>query len=95
MVDNAIRTEIAAICSDAGWIRLAILFGSPATGRASSGSDFDVGVLASLEVPLAAELELASRISAVTRTEVDIVRLDSAEPLVAREVALHGVLIHE
>lgn len=95
MVDDTIRIEIAAICSDVGWIRLAILFGSRATGKASTGSDFDVAVLASREVTLAEELTLASRVSAVTRTEVDIVRLDSAEPLVAREVALNGVRIYE
>jgi predicted nucleotidyltransferase len=87
--------RIRDVCANAFDLEIAVLFGSRATGRAREGSDVDVGILPSHEVPLAAELALASSISAITGTEVDIVRLDRDDPLLGREVARHGVAIYE
>jgi hypothetical protein len=41
------------------------------------------------------ELAFASALSAVTGTEVDLVRLDGAPPLLGREIARVGVCVFE
>lgn len=53
------------------------MFGSQARGTAALGSDVDVGIVPT-DRPLmvAEELAFASALSAVTGTEVDLVRLD-------------------
>jgi predicted nucleotidyltransferase len=77
-------------------VRLAVLFGSQAQGTAQAGSDYDIGILP-LErgLSLQAELALASSLSGVVGAEVDLVRLDGDDPLLGREVAVHGVCLFE
>jgi predicted nucleotidyltransferase len=77
-------------------LRLAVLFGSQATGEAVAGSDVDVGILpVDDRMPMGEELELASALSAVTGTEVDLLRLDHASPLLGREIAVSGICLLE
>jgi predicted nucleotidyltransferase len=77
-------------------LRLAVLFGSRATGRAHAGSDFDVGIIpVDPEMSLHDELALASSLSAAVSAEVDVVRLDEDAPLLGSEVARHGVCLFE
>jgi len=77
-------------------LRLAVLFGSQATGRAAAGSDVDIGIVPDDRgLTLGEELAFASALSAVTGTEVDLVRLDHADPLLGREVAQSGVCVFE
>lgn len=76
-------------------VQLAVLFGSRATGKSRSGSDFDVGILPVGTLTLRAELELAAALSAAVKREVDVVRLDADDPLLGREVAQTGVCLLE
>jgi uncharacterized protein len=76
-------------------VGLAVLFGSQATGRARPESDFDVGILPLEDMSLGDELALASALSEATETEVDLVRLDQDNPLLAREVAEQGTCLYE
>jgi predicted nucleotidyltransferase len=77
-------------------LRLAVLFGSRATGRSRASSDFDVGILPlSASLSLADECALASNLSAAVDAEVDLVRLDADAPLLGAEVARHGVCLLE
>ena len=77
-------------------LRLAVLFGSRATGKAAAGSDVDIGILPADErMPIGEELAFASALSAVTGTEVDLVRLDHAPPLLGCEIARAGVCVFE
>jgi uncharacterized protein len=76
-------------------VGLAVLFGSQATGKARPGSDFDVGILPLDEMSLGDELALASALSEATGTEVDLVRLDQDNPLLAREIAEQGTCLYE
>ena len=55
----------------------------------------DVGILPIGALTLQAELELAAALSAAVEREVDLVRLDTADPLVGREVAQTGVCLLE
>jgi predicted nucleotidyltransferase len=77
-------------------LRLAVLFGSQATNRIRSGSDFDVGVLPlDPDLPLRDELALASALSGAVGTEVDLVRLDAEDSILGREIALNGICLLE
>jgi predicted nucleotidyltransferase len=75
-------------------LRLAIVFGSVAKGRARPDSDLDVAILpANADMSLAAELDLAADLSRATGREVDLVRLDLADPLTRFTVARDGVVV--
>lgn len=95
-LDSALLAELQAALRAEPGLSLAVLFGSQATGRAREESDFDIGVLpTSPDYSLRDELALASSLSAITRTEIDLVRLDGDNPLLLREIALQGVCLFE
>jgi predicted nucleotidyltransferase len=74
-------------------VRLAYLFGSIAAGSARRSSDADIAVLFD-EVPVPAVLDLLSeRLGAAVERPVDLVVLNLAPPLVAREVITRGRLL--
>lgn len=102
MIDSVTRvapslvSKLRDVLSKGPALRLAVLFGSQATGRARPGSDFDIAILpADLELSLNDELMLARSLSAATGSEVDLVRLDKDDPLLHREIALHGLCLAE
>jgi predicted nucleotidyltransferase len=72
-------------------VRLALLFGSRARGRARPGSDADVAVLGNgLDL-----LKLASEMSLAAGVEVDVVSLkDPGYPLL-HAILSDGLLLHE
>jgi predicted nucleotidyltransferase len=75
-------------------LRLVVLFGSAATLREHRDSDLDVGVLVGGD----GELDLGQLrvlLERATGRIVDLVRLDSAPPLLRMEVARHGRLVLE
>jgi uncharacterized protein len=77
-------------------LRLAVLFGSAASGALRPDSDVDIAILPEdPELPLAAELALAVELSAACGREVDLVRLDQAPTLVRWQVARHGRVLLE
>jgi len=85
-----------AIVAAAVPLRLAVLFGSHARGVARDDSDVDVGIVpVDGELSHSLELDLAARLSASLRAEVDLVRLDRDDPLLAHEVARHGQCVYE
>ncbi len=92
--DSAL-SQLKAALATSSKVRLAVLFGSRATGKARDSSDFDVGILPASALTLQAELELATALSAAVGREVDLVRLDTADPLVGREVAQTGLCLLE
>ncbi len=75
--------------------RLVVLFGSFARGAQHPGSDLDVGFIpADPNLSMREELALQGRLSSCVRCDVDLVRLDRANPLVRWEVARAGRLVH-
>jgi uncharacterized protein len=78
-------------------IELSVLFGSVAMGNARAKSDLDIAVLPRRDASLSLmeELQLQHELSVATGLEVDIVRLDLANPLVKHEVARHGTPLLE
>lgn len=58
-------------------LRLAVLFGSHATGSAKTGSDVDIGIVPTDPfLSLYDELALSNALSTAAGAEVDLVRLD-------------------
>lgn len=81
-------------------IQAAYVFGSVATGRTRRDSDVDVAVL--LDHPVRPDRALAYRLnlmsdlgSALGRTDVDVVVLNEATPLLAHRVLSKGRLVYE
>jgi predicted nucleotidyltransferase len=75
-------------------LRLAVLFGSHATGRARATSDVDLAILPrDSSMPLGRELELAAELSRTVGREVDLVRIDQASTLLRWQIARDGVLL--
>lgn len=81
-------------------IQAAYVFDSVATGRARRDSDVDVAVL--LDRPVRADRALAYRLdltsdlgAALGRSDVDVVVLNEAPPLLAHRVLSKGRLVYE
>jgi predicted nucleotidyltransferase len=86
-----LRHRLRQILSAHGGVRLAILFGSQATGRAAPHSDLDLAV--QMTAPLTAEEKIAmiERIAEVTGMPVDLIDLKRVgEPLLG-QILKHGV----
>ncbi|HKI01872.1 MAG TPA: nucleotidyltransferase domain-containing protein [Thermoanaerobaculia bacterium] len=76
-------------------VRLAVLFGSTARGKAGPRSDVDLGVLLEPDTPdvrLRVEAELGR---AVGDRAVDVIFLKEAPPLLRFEIAKEGVVLHQ
>ena len=81
-------------------IQAAYIFGSVATGRVRQNSDIDVAVLLNDRVPAAEffprRLKLMSELgAAVHRSDVDVIILNQATPLLAHRILSRGKLIFE
>ena len=87
--------NLSKVLAESGRVRLAILFGSQATGRARPDSDVDIGIVPTAELSLAEELSLAQALEEVVRSPVDLVRLDRGDALLGREVATTGLCLFE
>jgi len=74
-------------------VRLAVVFGSAALDGERPGSDLDVGVLVEPDSDSRPPLDVV--LSRATGRPVDLVRLDSAPPLLRFEVARDGVVLVE
>ena len=74
-------------------VRLAVLFGSTARGESGPGSDIDLGVLFEAGQESAAALEVA--LARATGRRLDLVRLDTAPPLLRFEIARDGSVLLE
>jgi predicted nucleotidyltransferase len=95
-IDPALRERLVRALASGPALRLAVLFGSRATGRARADSDFDVGIVpVDAALPLNRELALAASLSGAVSAEVDVVRLDDDAPLLGAEVARSGVCLFE
>lgn len=86
-LNNRIRQAL----SQQGGIRLAILFGSLASGRATPQSDLDLAVL--MDAPLSAgvKMDLTGKLAEMSGRPIDLIDLRSAgEPLLG-QILKHGV----
>ena len=78
-------------------IKLVILFGSGATGRAGAQSDTDIAIMADHPLTIAEKGHIAEetgRILGVSEDTIDIADIWLAPPLLQQEIAQHGKLLH-
>ena len=81
-------------------IQAAYIFGSVAQGRARPDSDIDIAVLLARRVPDARALRYRLRLAAdlgaaLHRSDVQLIVLNDAPPLLAHRVLSRGVLVYE
>lgn len=75
-------------------VRLAILFGSRSRGQARPGSDTDIGIVIEGEVPGLMDARRSMIAAAIgIASEIDLVFLAEADPLLLYEVATTGTPI--
>ena len=86
-----LNNRIRQVLNQHGGIRLAILFGSLAAGRATPESDLDLAVL--MEAPLSAETRMAliGELSQATGRPVDLIDLRTTGVSVLGQILKHGV----
>jgi len=78
---NALRETL----NDYGGIRLAILFGSQASGRASRQSDLDLAVQMTTPLTAAVKMALIEKLAVVSGLPVDLIDLNRVgEPLLGQ-----------
>jgi uncharacterized protein len=75
-------------------VRLAMLFGSAASGRTRPDSDVDVAILmCESGTGDAPELRLSRALTLAARAEVDLIRIETASTLLKWQIATGGVLL--
>ncbi len=90
MTQTTLPATLAAKLADYGDIRLAILFGSAATGRATPDSDLDIAIDAGSALPATRKLRIVTDLAELTGRPIDLVDLHQAgEPLLG-QILRHG-----
>ncbi|MFO7541332.1 MAG: nucleotidyltransferase domain-containing protein [Thiobacillus sp.] len=85
-----LQSNLRQALAEFGNVRLAILFGSQATGLATTHSDLDLAV--QMSAPLSAEhkIELIEKLAQATGLPIDLIDLNNAgEPLLG-QILKHG-----
>lgn len=84
---QALRQTLAELAD----IRLAILFGSRATGRATAQSDVDLAVMMAAPMEAADKVALIERLALATGMPIDLIDLKQVgEPLLG-QILKHGI----
>ncbi|MCG5052840.1 MAG: nucleotidyltransferase domain-containing protein [Myxococcales bacterium] len=77
-------------------LRLALIFGSAATGSLRPDSDLDIAVLPkNPNLSLSDELALQVALTRAARRDVDLIRIDCAPTLLLWEIAKQGIVLHQ
>ena len=97
---SSIKHAVARCAGTYRQIQAAYIFGSVATGRTHAHSDVDVAVLLDRQVRPAQRLKcrlglMADVGSALQRSDVEVVILNEATPLLAHRVLSRGILAFE
>lgn len=86
-----VRARLASVLAGREDVRLALLFGSRARGRAHPRSDVDLAVWA----PGVDLLALGARLSTELGEDVDVVSLESPDIPLLAQIVEDAVLVHE
>jgi predicted nucleotidyltransferase len=93
---NALKSRLSATLAADGRVRLAVLFGSVASGKVHARSDIDIAfVPMRSDLSLDEELKLQVDLSRASGRIVDLVRLDRASTLVRWQALRAGILLFE
>lgn len=95
-VDTELVAQVQAVLRTGQPVRLAVLFGSAATGSARPDSDLDIAVLEhGACTDSSSESSLARELTLTTRREVDLVPIEQASTLLKWRIATTGVPLVE
>lgn len=86
--DDSQATDLPDVCDHLG-IRLLVLFGSRASNKTHDKSDVDIGYSRDEPLPLETQVELRESISRKTdcsTSEIDLVHLEQADPLLLKQI---------
>lgn len=86
-----LRDRLMRVLERTSGVRLAVLFGSTATGSERPASDVDVGVL--LDPDTEPPAALGADLDRAAGRPVDLVWLATAPPLLRLEIARHGLVL--
>ncbi len=95
VVPAELLARLGAVLAARGGLRLAVLFGSGATGRLRPDSDLDVAVWPLSPAAELDDLSLQSELTLEAGREVDLVRIDHASTLLKWQIAKNAVSILE
>jgi predicted nucleotidyltransferase len=95
--DPELVARLQTVLAEDRHMRLAVLFGSAATGASRADSDLDIAILpASSGMDAAGEAALRARLTRAGRADIDLVRLDeSASTLLKWQIATTGLPLFE
>jgi len=77
--------------SEHGGVRLAILFGSQATGRATPHSDLDLAVQMAVPLTAADKIALVEKFAEATGLPIDLIDLNRVGVPLLGQILKHGV----
>jgi predicted nucleotidyltransferase len=88
-----VREEVVTRLREAP-VTLAVLFGSHATGDATTGSDIDIAVAYDTDDPTETHFSLVADLTQIFgRDDIDVVRLHSVDPRIAVDALTHGEIL--
>lgn len=88
---EVVMPELSRFLFDDPNVLFAVLFGSRARGKENRGSDLDLAVFF-LDPPQGIEmLALINTLSNISGTQIDLVPLNSASPLLRHQVMKYGI----
>ncbi len=99
-LENQIKQNIVSLLTtkltDIGIsINVVYLFGSHASGTATSTSDIDIAVLGNKKIPSIARWQLQSELADTLACDVDLVDLLSASTVMQHQVIHNGLCLYE
>jgi predicted nucleotidyltransferase len=74
-------------------VKLCMVFGSNATGKARSDSDLDIAIAADAPLPADKFLELSEQLLSETNREIDLVDLMTANGPILKQALSTGVIV--
>ena len=93
MKHDELMDDIATLFARETEIRLALIFGSLAKGRARSNSDVDVAVAADRPLDIGTKMRLIEQLAVLTGRPIDLVDLQVADGLILNQVLVQGRLL--
>ncbi len=90
---SEIDKDVRAVLARHPEVRLAILFGSMATGRASRDSDIDLAVAVERSLTVDAKMALMAELAEATGRPIDLIDLHSVGTLLLGQIVKGGLRI--
>jgi len=76
-------------------IRVAMLFGSAASGRLTKKSDVDIAVAGDAALPMQCRLDLAAELAKGVGREVDLVDMQAVSGLILQQILTTGAMLRK